>query len=205
MNGHEWLGLWYLRLNGYFTLPNFMAHRRRGALTEVDVLGVRFPYSEEFEDDPNLKIPKDRTDIVFAEAKGKKIEELNGPWGSPEHRALDYVLKRVGVAPAAQVEELAKGLYAKRMAEVDGYRIRIVCFADAISENLLKQGVTFVFWAQVLDFIRKRFRENAKLKRDHEAWDEFGKHLWTAVMNGVDADGLFHSWDTRFRRSINER
>src|ERR1035441_9470268 len=44
MNGHEWLALRYLRLNGYFTLPNFMAHRRGGALTEVDVLGVRFPY-----------------------------------------------------------------------------------------------------------------------------------------------------------------
>lgn len=205
MNGHEWLALWYLRLNGYFTLPNFMAHRRGGALTEVDVLGVRFPYSQEFEDDPNLEIAKDRTDIVFAEAKGQRIEELNGPWGSPEHGALDYVLKRVGVAPAAQVEELAKGLYAKRVADVDGYRIRIVAFADAISEELLKHGVTFVSWAQVLDFIRKRFQGNAKLKRDHEAWDEFGKYLWDAVMNGADADRLFHGWDTRLRPRINKR
>src|SRR5690349_8747935 len=130
MNGHEWLRLWYLRLNGYFTLPNFMAHRRGGALTEVDVLGVRFPHSQEFEDDPNLKIPRDRADVVFAEAKGRKIENLNGPWGSPEGGALEYVLRRVGIVPVAAVEELAKDLYTKRTAEIGEYRIRIVCFAD---------------------------------------------------------------------------
>ena len=57
MNSREWLCLWYLRLNGDFTLPNFYAHGRRGPLTEVDVLGVRFPLSREFDDDPALAIP----------------------------------------------------------------------------------------------------------------------------------------------------
>jgi hypothetical protein len=202
MNGHEWLALWYLRLNGYFTLPNFIAHGRPGTLTEVDVLGVRFPHSEEpkFKDDPGLKIPNDRIDIVFAEVKGKKIEDLNGPWSSPEKGALDYVLKRVGVAPAEQVKGLATDLYKKRNAEIDGYRIRIVCFADTISDGLLKQDVTFISWAQALDFIRNRFQGNARLKQDHEAWDDFGKYLWTALVNdNVDADGLFHGWDTRSR------
>jgi len=94
MSGHEWLALWYLRLNGYFTMPTFYAHGRHGPLTEVDVLGVRLPPSREFEDDPGLNISQDCIDIVFAEAKGKKIEALNGPWGSPEKGALDYVLKR---------------------------------------------------------------------------------------------------------------
>ena len=206
MNGHEWLALWYLRLNGYFTTPNFIAHGRPAPLTEVDVLGVRFPYSAEFKDDPKLSIPKDGIDIVFAEAKGKKIESLNGPWGSPEKGALDYVLKRVGVVPAEQVKGLAASLYAKRNAERDGYRIRIVCFADTISEELLKQGVTFISWTQVLDFVRNRFDVYAKLKQEHEAWDDFGKYLWTTLMDrGNDADGLFRGWDARFQRANNDK
>jgi hypothetical protein len=70
MNSSEWLCLWYLRLNGYFTLPNFIAHGRRGPLTEVDVLGIRLPHSTEFEDDTKvLDIPAERIDIVFAEAR----------------------------------------------------------------------------------------------------------------------------------------
>lgn len=114
---------------------------------------------------------------MFAEAKGKTIEALNGPWGSPEKGALDYVLKRAGVVPAEQVKGVAASLYAKRNAEIDGYRIRIVCFADTISEELLKQGVTFISWAQVLDFVRRRFDVYKQLKQEHEAWDEFGKYL----------------------------
>ena len=205
MNGHEWLALWYLRLNGYLTTPNFIAHGRHGPLTEVDVLGVRFPHSAEFEDDPQLNIPKDLIDIVLAEAKGKTIEALNGPWGAPEKGALDYVLRRVGVVPAEQVKGLAADLYARRSAAMDGYRVRIVCFADTISEELRKQGVTFVSWAQVLDFVRKRFWENERLKQEHEAWDDFGKYLWTTVMGGkADADGLFHGWDTRRLHRANE-
>jgi len=113
MNGPEWLCLWYLRLNGYFTLPDFYAHRRRGPLTEVDVLGVRFPYSEEFKDDPALNIQEQGIDIVFAEVKRGHIPELNGPWGSPDEGALDYVLKRIGIVPAKEVAELAAKLYSK--------------------------------------------------------------------------------------------
>src|SRR5437763_2513848 len=120
MNSSEWLGLWYLRLNGYFTLPNFVAHGRRGPLTEVDVLGARFPHSREFEDDPTLHIPADRIDIVFAEAKAKRIDELNGPWGSPEKGALDYVLKRVGLVKEEDLKALAEEIYTKRLAIRNG-------------------------------------------------------------------------------------
>lgn len=183
-------------------MPTFYAHGRRGPLTEVDVLGVRFPHSTEFKDDSALQFPNDRIDIVLAEAKGKRIDVLNGPWGSPEKGALDYVLKRVGVVPAEQVKELTATLYTKRSAEIGGYRIRIVCFADTISEELRKEGVTFIPWAQALTFIQERFAENTKIKEDHPAWDDFGKYLWTTLTNGpVDSEAFFHGWDTRSRRS----
>jgi hypothetical protein len=60
MNASEWTCLWYLRLNGYFTMPNFIAHGRPTAKTDVDVLAVRLEHSREagFQDDKNrLQIP----------------------------------------------------------------------------------------------------------------------------------------------------
>jgi len=210
MTGNEWLCLWYLRLNGYFTLPNFYAHRRSGPLTEVDVLGVRFPYSKEnnFEDDEKaLNYPSNKVDIVLGEAKTKHIEELNGPWGSPDGKALQYVLQRVGIVPPDAVKNLAGEIFAKKRAVIDGIMIRVVCFAESIGDELLKADVTFVSWDQVLAFIYGRFRENHRLKADHEKWDEFGQFLWRHMDNPrpPDPNSLCAKWDAlsyRYRDEI---
>jgi len=201
MNSREWLCLWYLRLNGYFTLPNFYAHGRPGPLTEIDVLGVRFPHSREFDDDPALAMPADRIDVVFAEAKTKQVDSLNGPWGSPEKGALDYVLRRVGIVAPGNEAELAKELYSKRKALTDGALVRVVCFGIAISDELREQGVHFVSWKQVLSFINKRFKDNERLKRDHETWDDFGQYLWGMLCSEriPDPDTFFLESDKRNR------
>ena len=45
----EALVLLYLRLNGYFCIPNYLYHRVQdfGLRTESDVLGIRFPHQKE--------------------------------------------------------------------------------------------------------------------------------------------------------------
>src|SRR5712692_8838890 len=98
MNTLEQTALWYLRLNGYFTMPNFIAHGDGGPRTDVDVLGVRLPHSREYPDDTaRLQIPPQKIDVVFAESKAGRCK-LNGPWkaGGRNH-ALEYVLRRVGI------------------------------------------------------------------------------------------------------------
>jgi len=199
MNGSEWLCLWYLRLNGYFTIPNFYAHGRKGALAEIDMLGVRFPYSTEFPDDPALSIPKEGIDMIFAEAKTKQIETLNGPWNSPERGALDYVLKRIGIVPSEKVAEVTKDLYTKRRASIQGGTVRIICFGESIGKELSTQGVTFLPWREVLVFVHKRFYNNDRLKADHEAWDLFGQYLWMRLSNHEvpDVDSFFAGWQKR--------
>ncbi len=201
MNSWEWTCLWYLRLNGYFTIPNFYAHGRPGPLTEVDVLGVRFQYSSELEDDDQLRIPKDVTDVVFAEAKSKQIGTLNGPWGSPDRGALDYVLRRVGIVPVQDIQKLADDLYKKRKASEHGFSIRIVVFAESITDDFRKERVTFVEWKHALEFIHKRFRDNKQLKADHEAWDDFGQYLWGQLNRPTppDSDAFFDGWVKRNR------
>jgi len=54
MNGHsyitsEQLAYWYLRLNGFLSISNFVVHPDTGGQqrTDVDILGVRFPYRAE--------------------------------------------------------------------------------------------------------------------------------------------------------------
>ena len=45
----EKLAYWYLRLNGFLTIPNFVVHPDNGSnqKTDIDILGVRFPYRAE--------------------------------------------------------------------------------------------------------------------------------------------------------------
>jgi len=46
LNYGEELGYWYLRLNGFFPIQNFVVHRSEGRehRSDVDVLAIRMPY-----------------------------------------------------------------------------------------------------------------------------------------------------------------
>jgi hypothetical protein len=50
-NNVELLCTWYLRLNGYFTTPNFSVHPdyKGGGETDADVLAIRYPNSQEYQ------------------------------------------------------------------------------------------------------------------------------------------------------------
>ncbi|HEV3146870.1 MAG TPA: hypothetical protein VGZ47_23485 [Gemmataceae bacterium] len=50
----EELAYWYLRLNGCFTIPNFVVHPDSGTnqKTDIDVFAVRFPFRAEL---PGMK------------------------------------------------------------------------------------------------------------------------------------------------------
>jgi hypothetical protein len=81
----EQLAYWYLRLNGFLTIPNFVVHPDQGGNqeTDVDVLGVRFPYREEnlglpMEDEKHFRKFPDKAFITIAEVKSGRCG-LNGP------------------------------------------------------------------------------------------------------------------------------
>ena len=83
---------WYLRFNGYFTVPSFYVHAgddpKRisgdtvGNLTEVDTLAIRLPYSRE-ESGAQFPIAKNllegaegRFDVIVAEVKSGKPRSI---------------------------------------------------------------------------------------------------------------------------------
>lgn len=93
----EELAYWYLRLNGFLSIQNFIVHPDAGSdqETDVDLMAVRFPFRCE-----NLVRPmKDdvpfarhrKPFIVFAEVKAR-LCKLNGPWTKPERNNMERVL-----------------------------------------------------------------------------------------------------------------
>jgi hypothetical protein len=68
------LGRWYLRLNGFATIPSFVLHPespRESQLTDIDIWGVRFPFRVEFGDVNNHDEPEfsesSKTILVISE------------------------------------------------------------------------------------------------------------------------------------------
>lgn len=178
MDGFDLLAMWYLRLNGYFVMPNFIAHGQPGPRTDVDVLAVRFPHSREYEDDMcPLKIPTARIDVIFAEATKGRCK-LNGPWkAAGEGDALGYVLRRVGVFESDDdIQDAAAHLYAHGNCDNRICSVRVVCFGRVRNQKL--RYVTQIIWPEVLSFMAGRFRVYRDEKADHQNWDSFGKYLW---------------------------
>jgi len=109
-------------------------------------------------------------------------------------------LRRVGIVPKAQVTELATELYARRTTEINGVTVRIICFAETIGDDLQAEGWGFIPWTKPWRFIQKPFAGNARLKGDHNAWDEFGKFLWRELSaHTPTVDEFFHAWDAHPR------
>ena len=182
----EDLAYWYLRLNGCLTVPNFYLHPpvKGGALTEADIVAVRFPERAEFDDkdaDDELFSQSDRTLFLVAEAKGNEECKVNPTW-TRDTRALVYVLKRFGPVASGKEEEVAA-----RWIETGGYkdcsvRCFFVCFAERRNDNLrtTHKDIQQRTWEQVLQFFHRRFCTYHSRKLDHSHWDSIGNRIWNA-------------------------
>ncbi len=199
MNALEQIALWYLRLNGYFTMPNFIAHGDGGPRTDVDVLGVRLPHSREYPDDMHrLQIPPGKIDVVFAESKTKRCK-LNGPWKVGGSRdALEYVMRGVGIFGSDKsCSTAATGLYSKQRYENGDCVVRIVCFGGQKNGTLPR--VTQVLWPDVLSFVNQRFQTYRTEKAEHQHWDSFGKYLWERLSgdNVPNVEEIARGWEAK--------
>lgn len=199
----ERLAFWFLRLNGFLTIPNFVVHpeapRDDGAYpqqTDVDLLGVRFPFRAENRDRPmhdfQLFADEHRIQVVLSEVK-TRLCKLNGPWTNPKLQNLQKVLCAGGFRPAAQADSIAESLYGTGVWRDNEMVIRIVCFGGRHSNGVKRNfpDVPQLLWQQeVLPFIFQRFHEYHLEKRMHEQWEDDGKELFAAVRDAGDAEGF---------------
>lgn len=111
------LAEWYLRLNGFLTIRNFIVHpaTRGPQLGEIDILGVRFPFRAEFSlddevDDNEFASISGRPYFVIAEATRRR-RQLNDSWFKAESRTLHELLRAVGLfRDGEELNRIAKAL-----------------------------------------------------------------------------------------------
>ncbi len=185
----EQLTYWYLRLNGFLTIRNFIVHPDWGSeqRTEADILGVRFPYRAELKPKPMIDdVPfirvTDKPFIIMAEVK-TSVCDLNGPWKEPQKENLQRVLRAVGAFPESDIETAAKAIYTLGVFSNNAYHISLACFGESVNSRISKKfpSVPQILWDKVLVFIYKRFRTYPDQKASHEQWGDVGKNLWDCV------------------------
>ncbi len=164
----------YLRLNGYMTLSEFEVQRRdkKGrfkTVTDVDVMGIRFPgdiyigdphQTEDCEmlliDDPVLELEPDTIDVIVGEVKQGQAE-LNP--GIKDHGVLHSVLRRMEWIYDTDLRDVIQGVQrdglhrapAKGGARV---RTRLVAFGRSHYSNLNTISLSHMV-TTLLDFFER--------------------------------------------------
>lgn len=181
----EELGHWYLRLNGFLTIPNFVVHRDAapGQETEADILGVRFPNREEVVDNKSLAdesffAAERKPLIVIAEVKGKNRRcKLNGPWTNPDRKNVNKVIKAIGVFSPALVDDVSTSLYSFKKFGGKTWTVALICFGGRRNSSL-NSNVHQILWKDVARFIYRRYQEHRAGKLRHDQWPSIGNSLW---------------------------
>ncbi|MBV9469450.1 MAG: hypothetical protein JO316_20600 [Abitibacteriaceae bacterium] len=185
----EQLAYWYFRLNGFLNIPNFVVHPDTGSeqRTDVDLLGVRFPYRSELlldpmRDDEIFRRVREKTYIVLAEVKAG-VCSLNGPWTNPSRQNMQRVLRAVGALPAQEVDLASSALYQNGLYSNQLYKVSLFCLGATESSAITEAypHVPQVLWSHTLTFIYERFRRYQRQKVSHNQWDEQGKALWNCA------------------------
>lgn len=182
----EQLAYWYLRLNGFISTPNFVVHPDTGSNqeTDVDVMGIRFPYRAEnlmrpMQDESQFARINNRSHVVIAEVK-KGLCALNGPWTNRERNNMLRLLMAIGLFPKREAGVIAELLYEKGFYDSQLYRVSLMCIGNTNSIEVHKNfpQVPQITWSEILDFIFKRFTKYREQKASHKQWDDAGKYLW---------------------------
>ena len=188
----EKVAYWYLRLNGFFQIENFIVHPagRGGQRTDIDLLAVRFPFrAERLFDDPNdimaddvqkLALSSDSIDVVIAEVKRSQPCALNGPWTRQDRQNVHRVLAAIGCFPSDLIDHAAADIYQTGSHRSDiPLRIRLVAVGRDRNDDLAAAypAVTQLIWAEMLAFIWDRLHRYRQQKTQVDQWDPEGRKI----------------------------
>jgi hypothetical protein len=198
----------YLRLNGYFTVPNFVIHaaddptRISGGLvgnyTEVDTIGLRMPHSREVTGAKHIvNHPAlvdgavGKVDVVIAEVKSGNDSTPNRVWKTPQpDPAISYLVRFVGIHAEEEIGPVARDLASTFRFEDDRCRIRYVVFARQANAHYPQRGVTYMTFDQAISFIvevrgQSWFNAGIGVASSHNQWDELLIQLF-AIANKLE-------------------
>lgn len=144
MNYGEEIGYWYLRLNGFFPLANFVVHAggeiRHSA--DVDLLAVRAPHTFEavggqpHDLDPYLKGVLGGFSHLTGVICEVKTGGLDPTKLFPEER-LKYAIDRLGLCPQSETKDLAYQLRRQAVVRTEsGYLLSTLLISDTLPDDV---------------------------------------------------------------------
>lgn len=168
MNYGEEIAYWYLRLNGFFPLTNFVIHRssKIAYTSDCDVLAVRLPFvyeeiggnPDDWDDDLADELGFDHFIGVICEVKtgAYNLDELFRP------EYVKYSIGRLGFRPMVEIDDLYVSLNETSFQETEkGYRVCKLLIA-----NEKKDSPLFFYKSlnDAEDFIENRVRKYSNEK-----------------------------------------
>jgi hypothetical protein len=188
----ERLAYWYLRLNGFLTIENFIVHDEGGLAqrTDVDLIGLRFPHRREAYDvygnaehwmnDDQFFASRKKPFAIFVEVATGQCK-LNGPWTTHAKNNMPRAIRAMGLfASAWEVEAASQQVYATGRYLSAEVELGLASIGERPNPKLAAQfpSVIQITWRNVTDFIFDRFAGFERIKRDHSQWDMDGHLLW---------------------------
>jgi len=150
MNYGETLAYWYLRLNGFFPLVDFVLHKHEETVThsaDCDILAVRHPHTYEavggLSSDWDQKLtelsinPVEGTVGIIVEVKtGKNTSDSRENITKSFSRArVEYAIQRLGFWPQQEARRIANELNTKSNYKEGGFQVVKLLIADDMPDS----------------------------------------------------------------------
>lgn len=186
---------WYMRFNGYFTVNNFVVHNFEnvfrdvvGNHSEVDLLGIRMPFSKEKvgnleikNHDPLVKGHDEnrnfKYDIVIGEVKSGKHPTPNKIWTKSNTTAIEYLLRFIGIHnDEEKIKTISKTLLNEFIYKDKDCRIRFIIFAQEPNDHWQDRGVGYISFEEIIQFLvevrgQSYLEEKLAEKSAHSQWN----------------------------------
>jgi len=196
MNAPEEKAVWYLRLNGFFPIVDFVIHENG---SDTDILAIRPPWSHEtvygieLEEDDRLRFILDECGVgnkeiwigVIAEVKGglSRIRR-NRLTRKFSKTALRYCLRRLGLFKKEILEAPEVGIIDKLHSNpfyIDDEMTTIilkVIFANKINIKYLKrERLSEIAFLISFETVKEFFERRLGLEFKERDWDKFSSVL----------------------------
>lgn len=168
-NYGEEVAYWYLRLNGFFPIPNFVVHKSKSVrhTSDVDLMAIRLPYVFE-----EVGGKRDDWDLVLLNLfqpdlpVGVVCEVKTGEFDSRKifrDEILSYAVARFGFTPNFQG---VIGILSKNALVVeDDFQVAKILFSNSRPETIENQGMFIhIPLGYARDFISARIGKYPKEK-----------------------------------------
>ena len=176
----------YLHLNGYFTVVEFpvieaSGHGHARAVTDIDILAVRFPATSHDvvsgaahqhlgsgDPDPALACPPDRPDMIVGEVK-EGSARFNHAMRDPV--VIGVALARFGCCSADTATDVARHLLARGRTETHGgHQVRMIAFGDA-PDSRNRTAAHTIGMRHVVSYLQYYLRDHWEILRHSQIKD----------------------------------